>query len=99
MRGNDIMRLAAGPSAIGRSIIAPPGLPPDRAAALRQVFQELASDPEFTAESARRMAMRANVVAGLRAIAEGREDEREGTALDLIESFAKSLSTIWGVQL
>ena len=39
----------------------------------------------------------------LRAIAEGREawmlDEREGTALDLIESFAKSLSTIWGVQL
>jgi tripartite-type tricarboxylate transporter receptor subunit TctC len=88
--GKDIMRLAAGPSAIGRSIIAPPGLPTDRAAALRQAFGELVSDPEFIAESARRgldldplaaaglraivadaMAMPADVVAGLRAIAEG----------------------------
>ncbi|KRR09559.1 hypothetical protein CQ12_13815 [Bradyrhizobium jicamae] len=38
----------------------------------------------------------------LRAIAQGKEawmlDEREGTALDLIESFTTSISTIWGVQ-
>jgi hypothetical protein len=53
--------------------------------------------------------MAANTVAGLfakinylREIAEGDEawmlDEREGTALDLIESFAGSIMTIWGVQ-
>jgi hypothetical protein len=37
----------------------------------------------------------------LREIAEGEGwmlDEREGTALDLIESFAESISSIWGVQ-
>jgi hypothetical protein len=38
----------------------------------------------------------------LREIAEGDEawmlDEREGTVLDLIESFAGSIRTIWGVQ-
>jgi hypothetical protein len=38
----------------------------------------------------------------LRSIADGEEawmlDEREGTALDLIESFAGSLRNIWGVQ-
>jgi hypothetical protein len=40
-------------------------------------------------------------LAYLRAIAEGREawrlDEREGTARDLLESFAGSIRTIWGV--
>jgi hypothetical protein len=40
-------------------------------------------------------------LAYLRAIAEGREawmlDEREGTAFDLIASFAGSIRSIWGV--
>ena len=53
-RGKDIMRLAASASDIGRSIIAPPSLPPDRAAALRHGFEQLVTDSEFTAESARR---------------------------------------------
>ena len=52
-RGKDIMRLATSASDIGRSIIAPPSLPPDRAAALRHAFEQLVTDSEFTAESAR----------------------------------------------
>jgi tripartite-type tricarboxylate transporter receptor subunit TctC len=53
-RGKDVIRLAASASDIGRSIIAPPGLPPERVAALRQAFEQMVRDPEFIAESARR---------------------------------------------
>jgi hypothetical protein len=42
-------------------------------------------------------------LAYLRAIAEGREawmlDEREGTALDLINNFTQSIQSIWEVRL
>src|SRR5262249_50597977 len=53
-RGKNIMRLAASASEIGRSLLAPPSLPPERAAALRQAFAQLVKDPEFIAEWARR---------------------------------------------
>ncbi|MEA2987861.1 MAG: hypothetical protein QOG83_572 [Alphaproteobacteria bacterium] len=53
-RGKNIMRLAASASDIGRSIIAPPGVPPERAAALRQAFERMVKDPDFIAETARR---------------------------------------------
>jgi len=53
-RGKNIMRLAASASEIGRSFLAPPGLAPERAAALRAAFARMVADPEFVAESARR---------------------------------------------
>jgi hypothetical protein len=53
-RGKNIMRLAASASEIGRSIMAPPGLAPDRAAILRQAYEQTVRDPDFIAESARR---------------------------------------------
>jgi tripartite-type tricarboxylate transporter receptor subunit TctC len=53
-RAKNIMRLAASASEIGRSLLAPPGLAPARAAALRQAFAAMVKDPEFIAESTRR---------------------------------------------
>ena len=35
---------------IGRSLLAPPGVPPDRVAALRAAFDATTKDPEFIAE-------------------------------------------------
>ena len=45
--------LGSGPD-IGRSIVAEPGIPADRAAALRQAFMETLEDPEFVAEMRKR---------------------------------------------
>ena len=42
--------LYASGSAIGRSVIAPPGLPADRVKTLRDAFQAMVKDPEFVAE-------------------------------------------------
>jgi tripartite-type tricarboxylate transporter receptor subunit TctC len=53
-RGKNIMRLAASASEVGRAVVAPPGLPAERAAALREAFTKMVKDPEFTAESTRR---------------------------------------------
>ena len=53
-RGKNIMRLVASASDIGRAIIAPPGIPADRAAALRGAFAQLVKDPDFLAEAKRR---------------------------------------------
>ena len=53
-RGKNIMRLAASASEIGRSFLAPPGLPAERAAVLRAAFARMVADPEFVTESARR---------------------------------------------
>jgi len=53
-RGKSIMRLAASASEVGRSIMAPPGLPPERAAMLRTAFDQIVKDKDFIAESLRR---------------------------------------------
>jgi tripartite-type tricarboxylate transporter receptor subunit TctC len=53
-RSKSIMRLAASASEIGRSLLAPPGLAPERAATLRQAFARMVKNPDFIAESARR---------------------------------------------
>lgn len=53
-RGKKIMQLAASASEIGRSIMAPPGLPPERTALLRRAFEQIVNDKEFIAESLRR---------------------------------------------
>jgi tripartite-type tricarboxylate transporter receptor subunit TctC len=53
-RGQNIMRLAASASEIGRSFLAPPAVPAERAAVLRAAFAQMLKDPEFIAESNRR---------------------------------------------
>jgi tripartite-type tricarboxylate transporter receptor subunit TctC len=45
-----VFALYASGSAIGRSVIAPPGLPAERVSALRDAFQAMVRDPEFIAE-------------------------------------------------
>ena len=53
-RSRNILGLLGSGPDIGRSIVAEPGIPPDRAAALRKAFMETMEDPEFVAEIAKR---------------------------------------------
>jgi tripartite-type tricarboxylate transporter receptor subunit TctC len=45
-----LLELFASPSLIGRSVVAPPGLPPERVAELRRAFTETIQDPAFIAD-------------------------------------------------
>jgi tripartite-type tricarboxylate transporter receptor subunit TctC len=45
-----VFALYASGSAIGRSVIAPPGLPAERAGSLRDAFQKMVKDPDFVAD-------------------------------------------------
>jgi len=45
-----VFALYASGSAIGRSVLAPPGLPPERVQALRNAFEAMVKDPEFVAD-------------------------------------------------
>jgi tripartite-type tricarboxylate transporter receptor subunit TctC len=51
-----IIEFISAGSAIGRALIAPPGVPADRLAALRTAFDRLVQDPEFIADAAKRSA-------------------------------------------
>lgn len=48
-----LIELLVGPSAMARALVAPPGLPDDKAALLRRAFDETMKDPEFLAEAAK----------------------------------------------
>jgi tripartite-type tricarboxylate transporter receptor subunit TctC len=50
-RQRQIMRLVLSRQTMGRPFVAPPGLPPERAAALRAAFDATMKDPEFLAEA------------------------------------------------
>ena len=50
-RQRQIMRLVLSRQTMGRPFVAPPGLPADRAAALRAAFDATMKDPEFLAEA------------------------------------------------
>jgi hypothetical protein len=49
-----ILRLMTAPSVLGRSYLAPPDLPADRLAALREAFAKSLRDPAFKAEMDKR---------------------------------------------
>jgi tripartite-type tricarboxylate transporter receptor subunit TctC len=53
-RSRKILRLLGGGPDIGRSIVAEPGIPGERAAALRKAFMVTIEDPEFVAEMRKR---------------------------------------------
>jgi tripartite-type tricarboxylate transporter receptor subunit TctC len=48
-----LFRLNFGPWAFGRPLLAPPGTPADRVAALRQAFTDTLADPQFAADAQR----------------------------------------------
>jgi tripartite-type tricarboxylate transporter receptor subunit TctC len=47
----DIVRILVAPTAAGRPFAAPPGIPDDRASALRSAFQTMSEDAEFLADA------------------------------------------------
>ena len=48
-----ILTLWAAPNKMGRPYFAPPGVPPERVAALRRAFDEMAKDPDYVADAER----------------------------------------------
>ncbi|MBX9774999.1 MAG: hypothetical protein K2Y71_11380 [Xanthobacteraceae bacterium] len=55
--GRAVMSALAGTSEIGRSVLAPPGVPPERMAALRAAFAAMMKDPQFIATTEKRKLM------------------------------------------
>jgi hypothetical protein len=53
-RDRNVMKLLTGSSEIGRAFVAPPGIPPASAAALRKGFAEMLQDPDFIADARKR---------------------------------------------
>ncbi|MDQ4135546.1 MAG: tripartite tricarboxylate transporter substrate binding protein [Pseudomonadota bacterium] len=49
-----VLEFASAGASIGRALIAPPGVPQDRIAALRQAFDKMVQDPEFIATAEKR---------------------------------------------
>jgi tripartite-type tricarboxylate transporter receptor subunit TctC len=47
----DVLKLVLAPQEMDRPILAPPGVPADRVAALRKAFHETMTDPAFLAEA------------------------------------------------
>ncbi len=53
-RDRNVMKLITASTVIGRAVIAPPNMPPERVAQLREAFEKVIRDPDFLAESAKR---------------------------------------------
>jgi tripartite-type tricarboxylate transporter receptor subunit TctC len=53
-QGRRILEFVDSDSGIGWSVLAPPGVPLDRVAALRQAFDRMVTDPKFLAEAEKR---------------------------------------------
>ena len=53
-KSRKILGLLGGGPDIGRSIVAEPGIPPERAAALRKAFMATMADPEFVTDMRKR---------------------------------------------
>ncbi len=49
--GRKILELFSSSADVGRSLMAPPGLPPQRVAELRAAFMKAVADPDFKAEA------------------------------------------------
>jgi tripartite-type tricarboxylate transporter receptor subunit TctC len=53
--GRMVLEMFSGPSLIGRSLMAPPGLPTERVAELRKAFTQMLDDPAFKSEASKMM--------------------------------------------
>ena len=49
-----VVKLMLAPEDIGRSLFAPPGVPPDRVKVLRDGFMKMMKDPDVVAEAQKR---------------------------------------------
>ena len=50
-RDRHVLKLIASGSTIGRSVVGPPDIPPDRVVALRQAFDAMVKDADFLADA------------------------------------------------
>ena len=51
--GRKLLGLFSSSADVGRALMAPPGIPPERVALLRQAFMKAVADPDFKAEAAK----------------------------------------------
>jgi tripartite-type tricarboxylate transporter receptor subunit TctC len=51
--GRKLLELFSSSADVGRALMAPPGIPPERVALLRQAFMNAIADPDFKAEAAK----------------------------------------------
>jgi tripartite-type tricarboxylate transporter receptor subunit TctC len=87
-RQRQILRLVLSRQTMGRPFMAPPGLPADRAAALRAAFDATTKDPEFLAEAKAR-GQEVNPVSG--AAIERLLAELYATPKDVVEETKKAI--------
>jgi tripartite-type tricarboxylate transporter receptor subunit TctC len=88
-RKKKIIEFIAAGSAIGRALIAPPGVPADRIAALRTAFDKLVRDKDFLADAAKRSA---DIEAADGATVQGYSDAIAKAPPDIIEAAALAMA-------
>ena len=88
-RKKKIIEFISAGSAIGRALIAPPGVPADRIAALRTAFDQLVLDPAFQADAAKRSA---DLEPAPGAVVQGYSDTIAKAPKDVIEAAALAMA-------
>lgn len=88
-RKKKIIEFISAGSAIGRALIAPPGVPADRIAALRTAFDKVVRDPAFLADAAKRSA---DIEPADGATVQGYSDSIAKASPDIIEAAALAMA-------
>jgi tripartite-type tricarboxylate transporter receptor subunit TctC len=88
-RTKKIIEFISAGSAIGRALIAPPGVPADRIAALRTAFDQLVKDEAFLADAAKRAA---DVEAAPGTAVQGYSDAIAKAPPDIIKAAAAAMA-------
>ncbi|MPZ39653.1 MAG: hypothetical protein GEU95_16660 [Rhizobiales bacterium] len=88
-RTKRIIEFISAGSAIGRALIAPPGVPADRIAALRDAFDKLVQDKAFQADAAKRSA---DLEPASGAVVQGYSDAIAKAPKDIIEAAAVAVA-------
>jgi tripartite-type tricarboxylate transporter receptor subunit TctC len=88
-RKKKIIEFISAGSAIGRALIAPPGVPADRIAALRTAFDKVVQDPAFLADAAKRSA---DIEPADGATVQGYSDSIAKASPDIMEAAALAMA-------
>jgi tripartite-type tricarboxylate transporter receptor subunit TctC len=88
-RTKKILEFISAGSAIGRALIAPPGVPADRIAALRTAFDQLVQDEAFNADAAKRAA---DLEPAPGAVVQGYSDAIAKAPKDIIDAAAAAMA-------
>ena len=89
--GRKILEVFSGPSLFGRSLMAPPGLPSERVAELRNAFTRTIEDAAFTADAAR-MALDLDPLPGQRLQAMLGEMQYPPDVIEKVHTIARPIS-------